>query len=193
MAWLTLNFCARRHLKDFPMSLTLSQASVPVFTQTLTAMSACLDKAEAFCAAKKIDVLVLTGMRLAPDMLAFARQVQLSCDFAKNTSARLAGIDPPKFEDTEKTFVELKARIARTLAYIQSVGAKDIDAGAARDVTFPVGPEMKVTMKGQDYLLHFALPNFYFHSSIAYSILRHCGVELGKRDFMGAIPGFAPH
>ena len=175
------------------MSLTMTQSSIAVFDQTLHAMSAWLDKAEAFCAAKKIDGTVLTATRLAPDMLPLSRQVQIACDFAKNTTARLAGLEPPKFEDHEKTIPELKARIAKALAYAHSVATADIDAGALRDVTFPVGPEMKATMKGQAFLAHFALPNFYFHSTNAYSILRHCGVELGKRDFMGAIPGFAPH
>ena len=174
------------------MSLTMTQASIPVFNQILQGMSGWLDKAEAFCAAKKVDGAVLVNTRLAPDMLALARQVQIACDFAKNTAARLSGVEPPKFEDNEKTLPELKARIAKALTYVNSVAARDIDAGATREVTFPVGPEMKVTMKGEEYLMHFAMPNFFFHATTTYSILRHCGVELGKRDFMGAIPGFRP-
>ena len=172
------------------MSLSMSSASVPVFNQTLGAMSVWLDKAEAFCATKKVDSAVLAAMRLAPDMLPLTRQVLIACDFAKNTTARLAGVEPPKFEDNEKTIAELKARIARTLAYVATVAIASVDAGATRDIVFPAGPDIKATMKGAEYLMHYALPNFFFHSSNTYAILRHNGVELGKRDFLGAIVGF---
>ncbi len=171
------------------MSLLLTQASLAPFTQTLNAMSIWLDKAEALCVAKKADGAVLAATRLALDMLPLSRQVLIACDFAKNTPARLAGIEPPKFEDNEKTLPELKARIAKTLAYIQTVPASAVDAGGTREINFPMGPQNKGTMKGADYLAHYAMPNFYFHSSMTYAILRHCGVELGKRDFMGAVPG----
>ena len=172
------------------MSITTTQSSVPVFNQMLGSMSIWLDKAEAFCTAKKIGETVLPNTRLAADMLPMARQVQLACDFAKNAVARLAGVEPMKFEDTETTLPQLKDRIARALAYINSLPAKDIEAGISREITFPAGPDRKGMMSGADYLLHFAMQHFYFHTTMTYAILRHCGVELGKRDFLGAIPGF---
>jgi len=165
----------------------MSQASLPVFEIGLNALSAVLDKAAAFTAAKKVDPAVLLGWRLAPDMFALARQVQVACDQAKNGAARLAGAEPPKFEDTETSLEQLKQRIAKTLAYIKGLDAKAIDASADREITFPLGPN-KGQMKGGDFLNHFVLPNFYFHLTAAYAIVRNCGVELGKRDFLGAIP-----
>ena len=169
------------------MPFSMSQASLPVFEIGLNALSGVLDKAAAYAAAKKVDPAVLLGWRLAPDMFALARQVQVACDQAKNGAARLAGAEPPKFEDTETSLEQLKARIARTLAYIKGLDAKAIDASADREITFPLGPT-KGQMKGGDFLNHFVLPNFYFHLTAAYAIVRHCGVELGKRDFLGAIP-----
>jgi hypothetical protein len=165
----------------------MSQASLPVFEIGLNALSGVLDKAAAYAAAKKVDPAVLLGWRLAPDMFALTRQVQVACDQAKNGAARLAGAEPPKFEDTETSLDQLKGRIAKTLAYIKGLDAKAIDASADREITFPLGPT-KGQMKGGDFLNHFVLPNFYFHLTAAYAIVRHCGVELGKRDFLGAIP-----
>jgi hypothetical protein len=165
----------------------MSQASLPVFEIGLNALADVLDKAAAYAAAKKVDPAVLLGWRLAPDMFALARQVQVACDQAKNGAARLAGVEPPKFEDTETSLEQLKQRIAKTLAYIKGLDAKAIDASADREITFPLGPT-KGQMKGGDFLNHFVLPNFYFHLTAAYAIVRHCGVELGKRDFLGAIP-----
>jgi uncharacterized protein len=170
------------------MSHSMSQASLPVFEVGLTALSGVLDKAAAFASAKKIDAAVLPQYRLAPDMFALARQVQVACDMAKNGGARLAGVEPPRYEDDEKTIDELKARIAKTLAFVKSLDAAKIDAAAESEITFPLGPTNKGHMKGSDYLTHFVLPNFYFHLTAAYAILRHCGVELGKRDFLGGIP-----
>jgi len=170
------------------MPYTLSQASLPVFEIELNALSGVLDKAAAFAAAKKLDPAVLPQSRLAPDMFALARQVQVACDQAKNGAARLAGVEPPKYEDTEKTIDELKARVAKTLAFVKTLDAGKIDAAGEREITFPLGPVNKGHMKGSDYLTHFVLPNFYFHVTAAYTILRHCGVEIGKRDFLGAIP-----
>ena len=167
--------------------MSMSDASIPVFEIGLKALSGILDKAEAHAEAKTIDPTVLLNARL-PDMFAFTRQVQSACDQAKNGCARLASIDPPKYEDNEKTIVELKARIAKTIAFVKTLDAKKIDASADREITFPLGPNNKGHMKGADYLNHFALPNFYFHLTTAYDILRHCGVEIGKRDFLGAIP-----
>ncbi len=170
------------------MSFSMFQASLPVFEIMLGALSNVLDKAEAFAAAKKLDPAVLPNMRLAPDMFPLARQVQVATDQAKNGSARLAGVDPPRFEDTEATIGELKARIAKTLAFLKTLDPKRIDAAVERSVTFPLGPTSKGTMKAGDYLNHFVLPNFYFHVTTAYAILRHCGVDIGKRDFLGAMP-----
>jgi hypothetical protein len=166
------------------MSLTISSVGVHSFLQTLGALSKILDKAAAHCEAKKIDPAALLTMRLAPDMFTFTKQVQITCDFAKNTMGRLTG-EPPKFPDEEKSFAELKARIAKTVEYVKGFTPAQIDAAADKDVTFPIGPQQTMTLKGAEYLVGFALPNFYFHATTAYDILRHCGVELGKRDFLG--------
>ena len=166
------------------MPLSISSVGVQSFLQTLGALSKILDKAAAHCAAKKIDPAVLLAMRLAPDMFPFVKQVQLVCDFAKNTVGRLTG-EPPKFPDEEKSFDDLKARIAKTVDYVKGFKAAELDATEDRDVTFPIGPQQTMTLKGAQYLIGFALPNFYFHATTAYDILRHCGVEIGKRDFLG--------
>ena len=165
----------------------MSEASLPVFEIGLNALSAVLDKAAAYAAAKKIDISVLLNSRLAPDMFALTRQVQIATDQAKNGSARLAGVEPPSYEDNETTMDQLKARLAKTVAYLKTLDKKQIDASAGREITFPLGTN-KGHMKGADFLNHFVLPNFYFHLTAAYAILRHCGVDLGKRDFLGAIP-----
>ena len=170
------------------MAFSMSQASIPAVELSLNALSGVLDKGAAFAAAKKIDASVLLNSRLAPDMFALTRQVQVATDLAKNGIARLAGIEPPRFEDNETTIDQLKARIARAIAFIKTVDPKQIDAAGDREITFPLGPTNKGQMKGDDYLNHFVLPNFYFHCTAAYAILRHCGVEIGKRDFFGAIP-----
>jgi uncharacterized protein len=170
------------------MSFSASQASLPVFEIGLNALSAVLDKAEAHAAAKKIDSSVLLNSRLSPDMFALARQVQIAADQAKNGSARLAGAEAPRYEDNETTLDKLKARLAKTVAYLKTLDPKKIDASADREITFPLGPTNKGHMKGDDYLNHFVLPNFYFHITAAYAILRHCGVDIGKRDFLGSIP-----
>ena len=154
----------------------------------LNALSAILDKAEAYAAAKKVESTVLLNTRLAPDMFSFIGQVQAATDLAKNGAARLSGAEPPRYEDNEKTVGELKARIAKTLAYLKSADRKQIDGAADRQLTFPLGPQYKGEMKGDDYLNHFLLPNFYFHVTAAYAILRHCGLELGKADYLGGIP-----
>jgi uncharacterized protein len=155
------------------MTLTIHESSIPAFVQVLTALSGCIDKADAYCIAHKIDPSVLVQARLYPTMFAFARQVQIACDFAKNTSGRLASDELPKFADDETTFDALKARIAKTIA-----------GSETRDITFPVAGT-PMTMKGAAYLFRFALPNFYFHVTTAYAILRENGIDLGKRDFMG--------
>ncbi len=166
------------------MSMSMSAVTVASFEQTLGALSKILDKAAAHCAARKIDPAVVMQMRLSPDMLPFVKQVQLTSDFAKNCVGRLTG-EAPKFPDEEKSFDELKARIAKTLDYVKSVKVADIDASADKDVTFPVGPQKTMTLKGAQYVVHVVLPNFYFHATTTYDILRHAGVEIGKLDFLG--------
>ena len=165
------------------MPLTMSSVALGSFEQTLGALSKILDKAAAHCAAKKIDPAVMLATRLTPDMFPLIRQVQVACDMAKNGVGRMVG-EPPKFPDEEKTFDELKARIAKTLDYVRSVKTADIDAAADKDVTFPVG-QQSMTLKGGVFLTSFVLPNFYFHAATAYDILRQAGLEIGKRDFLG--------
>ncbi len=165
------------------MPFSMYQAAAPGILQTLKAVDGVLTKAEAFATEKKVDPTVLLNYRLAPDMFALARQVQLVTDFAKSTMARLARQEVPKYEDTEKTIPELKARIAKVTAYVQGFKPADLDGSETRDVTLPIGGQ-PMTFKGQDYLVNFALPNFYFHATAAYAILRHCGVNIGKRDFL---------
>jgi hypothetical protein len=169
------------------MPVSMSQASLSVFEIGLNALLAVLDKGAAHAAAKKIEPTVLIGWRLAPDMFAFGRQVLVACDQAKNGAARLAGVEPPKFDDNEATLDQFRERISKTLAYLKTLDAKSIDASADREITFPLGSN-KGQMKGVDYLNHFVLPNFYFHLTAAYAVLRNLGVDLGKRDFLGAIP-----
>ena len=170
------------------MPFSMSQASLPVFEINLNALSAILDKAEAFAAGKKIEPAVLLHSRLAPDMFDLVRQVQVATDGAKRGAARLAGVEAPVYEDNETSFAELKARIAKTVAFLKTLDRAKIDGAADREIVFPVGGDKKGQMNGADYLDHFVLPNFYFHCTVAYAILRHCGVEIGKRDFLGAIP-----
>jgi len=166
------------------MAISMYSASAPVFARTLGALEVILDKAAAYAEARKIDPAVLLNARLSPDMFAFTRQVQIATDHAKGAPARLAGLPVPSFEDTEKTFPELKARIGRTLAFLATLKPEQIDGSEGRDIRLKVGGQ-DMAFKGQDYLLHFALPNFYFHATTAYAILRHNGLDIGKRDFMG--------
>jgi hypothetical protein len=163
------------------------QASVPVFLQMLTALSAILDKAAEHARTSGTDPAELVNARLAPDMFPLARQVQIATDHAKGAAARLAGRDVPKYEDTESSFDELKARIAKTLDFVSSVEVGEIDGSEEREITLTVAGQ-PWTLYGQRYLLHFALPNFFFHVTTAYDILRHKGVQIGKRDFMGGRP-----
>jgi hypothetical protein len=170
------------------MSFSMSKALLRPLELTLTGLSGVLDKAQAFATAKKIEPSVLLNARLAPDMFALTRQVQAATDLAKNGGARLAGIEPPRYEDTETTIEALKARLTKTVAFLKSLDAKAIDASADREISFPLGPTHKGQMKGEDYLNHFVLPNVYFHATAAYAILRHNGVDVGKMDYLGAIP-----
>ena len=166
------------------MPLSMYAASTPRFVHMLNNLSALLDKAQAHIDARKLDPSALTTARLFPDMFHLARQVQVSCDLAKGLVARLGGVEVPKHEDTEQTIPELQARIARTIAFIESVPQAAIDASADRDITLKLGRQ-DYTFKGVDYLLRFAQPNFYFHVTTAYNILRHNGVELVKKDYIG--------
>lgn len=166
------------------MSISMYSASVPVFTSMLQNLAHLLDKAQAMVTAKGIDELAITQYRLAPDMLPFTRQIQIACDAAKNGAARMSGVDAPKFADEEKTLAELQVRIQKTLAYLATVPATALDGTEDKDITFPVGKEATRTMKGQAYLTQWALPNLYFHITTAYNILRHNGVEIGKKDYL---------
>ena len=160
------------------------QASTPRFANMLRNLSALIDKAEAHCAAKKIDPVALTTYRLYPDMFPFTRQVQIACDTAKGAVARLAGAEIPKYEDTEQTFAELKARIAKTIDFIESMGASKIDGSEEKEIVLAMRSGER-RFKGMQYLLGHAYPNFYFHVTTAYAILRHNGVDVGKGDFIG--------
>jgi hypothetical protein len=166
------------------MPMSMSSASLPVFKLMLSNLSHILQKAAAHAEVKKFDPAVLLQFRLAPDMLPLTRQVLIACDSAKNGIARISGVEAPKFDDTEASFPELKARIQKTLDYLASVPAEAVDGTEDKDITFPVGREATRTMKGEAYLLHWALPNFYFHTTMAYAILRNNGVELGKSDYL---------
>lgn len=166
------------------MSLSMYQASVPVFLRMLSNLTIVLDKTMAHVAARKIEPAALLGARLYPDMFPLIRQVQLAADFAKNSAARLAGVDLPKFSDTETSFEELKARIAKTTEFLNTLKPGQIDGTEEKEITFPVTGQ-PTTFQGQQYLFNSALPNFFFHLTTAYAILRHNGVDLGKRDFLG--------
>jgi uncharacterized protein len=162
----------------------MSSASLPVFQLMLGNLSHFLDKAQAFVDTKKCDPAALTQARLAPDMLPLTRQITIACDAAKFGVARLAGVEAPSFQDTEVSLAELKARIAKTLEFLASVPAAKLDGTEEKDVTFPVGREASKTMKGEAYLKHWVMPNFYFHVTTAYALLRHNGVELGKPEYL---------
>ena len=166
------------------MAISMYQASAPRFANTLKNLSAILDKAQAHVEARKIDPAVLLASRLYPDMFPLIRQVQIASDNAKGAVARLAGVDVPKYEDTEQTLPELKARIARTIDFVSSFKPAQIDGSEDKNIHLKLGP-LEVDWKGMQYLLGFALPNFYFHVVTAYDILRHNGLEIGKRDYIG--------
>ena len=162
------------------------QASAPRFANTLKNLSAILEKAQAHCETRKIDPLAITSSRLFPDMFPFNRQIYIATDTAKGAVSRLAGVEIPKYDDVEQTFPELRARIARTVDFLMSVPAAKFEGAAERDVTMKAGGKDMV-WKGEQYLFGHAYPNFYFHSATAYNILRHNGIEIGKRDFLGQI------
>ena len=166
------------------MTISMYSASVPVYQSMLNNLKGVLAKGAAFAAAKKVDESVLMNARLAPDMLAMSRQVQIACDFAKGSIARLAGLEVPKWEDNEKSFADLAARIDKTIAYIGEFSAAQIEGQEDRNIELTIAGN-PMSFKGQHYLLNVAMPNFYFHTTTAYAILRHNGVEIGKGDFLG--------
>jgi hypothetical protein len=166
------------------MAISMYQASAPRFVNTLKNLSTILDKAQAHADAKKIDPRVLTAARLYPDMFPMSRQVQSACDTAKGAVARLAGVEVPVHEDTEQTFEEFKARIAKTIAFINTIQPAQVDGSEDKEVVLKFRSG-EVKFKGMQYLLGQALPNFYFHVTTAYNILRHNGVEVGKKDYIG--------
>ncbi len=166
------------------MTLSMFQASVPRFIHLLGNLSAILDKAQAHAEMKKLAPDALTAYRLYPDMLPFTRQVQIACDTAKGAAARLAGVDIPKHEDTEKTLEELKERIAKTVAFLQTIQPAQVDGTEDKSIVLKIGGH-ELPFTGLSYLLEFATPNFFFHVTTAYAMLRHNGVEIGKRDYLG--------
>jgi uncharacterized protein len=166
------------------MSLTMYQASIPVFVRMLGNLSTILDKAAAHAEAKKIDPAIFVNARLVPDMYPLSRQVQIATDIVKGCAARLAGIEVPRYEDNETTFAELQARIVKTKTFLQSVSASQIDGSEDRKITLKFGSR-ELSFLGQAYLLYFVLPNFHFHLTTTYAILRHNGVEIGKKDYTG--------
>ncbi len=168
------------------MAISMYQISVPIFVKTLGNLAAILDKGAAFAAAKKVDPSVLLAYRLAPDMLNLTRQVQIAADHAKRACARLAGIEAPVYEDKEASVADLKARIDKSIAFINTLKPGQIDGSETREITLKIGGGNQ-TLSGQTYLLHNALPNFFFHVTTAYAILRHCGVDIGKKDFIGQL------
>ena len=166
------------------MALSMYDFSIPVLKQSLGSLAVILRKAADHAESRKIDPAAFIGARLFPDMFGLAKQVQIATDQAKGCAARLAGIDIPSFEDNETTFGELQARIEKTIAFLDSVKAQQINGSETRDIVLQLR-ERTVEFKGQDYLLKWVMPNFYFHVTTAYNILRHNGVEIGKRDFLG--------
>ena len=172
--------------------MSFYDATVPAYLQILGSLSGLLTKAEAHCNAKNIQPEVVLGSRLYPDMLPLSKQIQLASDFAVRGCARVTHSEVPSTPDTEKSFAELRQRLAKTADYVKSFKPEQFEGADTRDVTFPMGPDKTMTLKGQQFISHFALPNFYFHLTTAYGILRHNGVDIGKRDFLGQVVGIAP-
>ncbi|HXR92687.1 MAG TPA: DUF1993 domain-containing protein [Steroidobacteraceae bacterium] len=169
------------------MKISVHAVTVDTFAAALSNLSVLLEKGAAHAAAKKFDPSVLVNARIAPDMFPLSKQVQIACDLAKNSVARLAALEPPRFEDNEKTIEELRARVARTVDYIKGIPASAFEGSEDRDIKVPAGPDRTFEFKGLPFVQKWAIPNVYFHVTTAYNILRHNGVEIGKRDFLGAI------
>ena len=168
------------------MPLSMYQASVPLLIKMLNSLKAIVQKASAHAQAKKIDESALLNARLFPDMFALTRQIQVACDAARSAGARLAGVEPPSYEENEQSFAELVSRIDRSVDYLRTLTPKQIDGSETREIVRPVRGEPK-KFTGESYLLQLALPNFFFHVTTAYAILRHNGIEVGKNDFIGAL------
>jgi len=167
------------------MTLSMHSASAPVFARMLTNLLSWLDKAEAHAAARKFDTANYLGLRLAPDMLPFTRQIQIASDAAKACMARLAGVEAPKWDDNEASFDDLRARVRKTVDYVNSFSATQIDGSEERQILVPRRTSEPLLFRGEDYLKHYAVPNLYFHLTTAYALLRQGGVEIGKADFLG--------
>ena len=167
------------------MSLSVYQVSIPVFIHGLNNLSGILTKALSFAESKKIEPSILVNARLAPDMFPLSRQIQIATDVVKGGAARLAGIEIPSYEDTETTFEELQARIAKTITFLESIKAEQVDGSEERQINLKVGGN-ELNFTGQVYLLQFVIPNFYFHITTTYAILRHNGLDIGKKDFLGS-------
>jgi len=170
------------------MNISMHNASVSVFTKILGNLQVMLEKAEKWVAERKIAPEAILQSRLSPDMFTFIRQVQIATDMAKGTAARLAGVDPPRFEDNETTFPELRERVAKTAAFLASIDPAAFNGSESRQITLKLGPpgaQREVKFEGLDYLLGFGTPNIYFHYSMVYALLRHNGLEIGKRDYVG--------
>jgi hypothetical protein len=165
---------------------SMHSVSVPVFVRMLNNVLGWLDKAEAHAKARKFDAANYMTLRLTPDMLAFPRQIQIATDHVKGCTARLAGLEPPKWADDEETLDDLRARIRKAIDYAQSIPAEKLDGSESREITLPLGPSRKMTFQGETFLKGFALPNFYFHVTMTYALLRQAGVEIGKMDYLGA-------
>jgi uncharacterized protein len=167
------------------MSISMHSASAPVFARMLGNLLTWLDKAEAHAAARKFDASNFLAMRLAPDMLPFTRQIQIASDAAKACMARLAGVEAPKWEDNEATLDDVRARVRKTIDYVNSFSAAQIDGSEEREIQVPRRTSEPLVFRGENFLKHYALPNFYFHVTTAYALLRHGGVEIGKGDYLG--------
>jgi hypothetical protein len=168
------------------MSVSLYDLSIPVFTLSLSNLSAILDKAASYSEAKKIDPKVMPQSRLIADMLPLSAQIQIACDTAKGAAARLAGVEAPKYEDNETTLAELKARVGKTLDFIKGIKPEQLQGAESREIVLQF-PNATMKFNGKNYLANFVIPNLFFHVTMAYALLRKNGVDLGKRDFLGAI------
>ncbi len=169
------------------MTLSMHAASTPLFSRALNNMLAWLDKAEEHAKAHHFDVENFLGLRLAPDMFPLSRQIQIATDGAKNCVARLAGLEPPKWADDETTLDDLRARLRKAIEYVESIPASEIDGSEEREILMPAGPDHTIRFKGQVFLTGFSIPNFYFHVSMTYALLRQGGVALGKMDYLGPL------
>ena len=169
------------------MTQPMYDATIPAFTRSLKALDVCLDKAQVHADSLKCDVGNILGSRLAPDMFALGRQIQIACDFAKSISSRMAGVEVPNYEDNEVTLADFKARIAKTVAYINTITPAQFEGSETRAIAIPMRDGTKREYVGAPYLNHAGLPNFYFHLTSCYAILRHNGVQVGKKDFIGSV------